>query len=269
MTIIVPHVGGLVLRHLTSLSVTGLCAQRRQSEVTRIGVHRVFDVVKRFLPRQAVDFVRSFMTALLTPILFSVRTGHFRSSWKRLAVSRTGAPLPWYSYPAIHFLSTRSYEDRTVLEFGGGQSTLWWAKRARHVVTVEGDREWCEWLRRRVPPNVDLLLVSMEDPEACVRDVTRVLADYPPFDLVIVDGLYRLELSEVARRLITDDGAVICDDSQGYHLYESFLDSGMNRVDFFGNAPGVVLPRSTSVFFNERCFLLSSTHPIPVIPTTQ
>lgn len=46
-------------------------------------------------------------------------------------------PLPWYTYPAIEFLSARPFRDRSVREFGGGQSTLRWVACARRDLTIE------------------------------------------------------------------------------------------------------------------------------------
>jgi hypothetical protein len=53
----------------------------------------------------------------------SVCSGHFRSSVNGKALSQAGVPLPWYTYPAIDFLTQRDFRGRSVLEFGGGQST--------------------------------------------------------------------------------------------------------------------------------------------------
>jgi hypothetical protein len=60
-----------------------------------------------------------------------------------------------------------------VLEFGGGQSTLWWAERAKNVVTLEGNKEWYEKIKRDMPENVDLNYVSMENKEANVSEVKK------------------------------------------------------------------------------------------------
>jgi len=60
----------------------------------------------------------------------------------------------------------------------------------------------------------------------------------------------------VARRYLADDGMIVCDDSEGHGLFAEIRDSGLNRCDFFGHAPGVVLPHCTSIVFGSRCFAL-------------
>jgi len=182
------------------------------------------------------------------------------------AVSRKGEPLPWYTYPCIDFLTYRSYEDKAVLEFGGGQSTLWWAKRAKHVVTLEGDSQWYERIKSRMPTNVDLHYVSMRSPLECVVAVEGILRSVKDsmFDVIVIDGLVRSEMIGIARRLMAEGGIIVCDNAEGYGFYEGFKDSGLSRVDFFGYAPGGVRPHATSIFFGSNSFAFSSRHPIPV-----
>lgn len=116
-----------------------------------------------------------------------------------------------------------------------------------------------------MPSNVELYLVDMESPLACVQEVESILKKYTEFDVIIIDGLYRYELIKIAQAKLSSQGVIICDNSEGYGFYDGFKGSGMNRVDFFGNAPGVVLPHCTSLLFREQCFLLSAEYPIPVI----
>ena len=183
------------------------------------------------------------------------------------AVSRTGDPLPWYTYPCIDFLKYRCYEGRTVLEFGAGQSTLWWAQRAKQVVAFEGDEVWLSKLKRRPPSNVELYLVPLDSPSASVEAVNRVLSfrSEPSFDVVVIDGLWRWELIDIAASAVTDTGIIICDNAEGYGFYDGFSHRDFHRVDFFGHAPGVVLPHCTSIFFRPRSFVFDARYPIPVV----
>jgi hypothetical protein len=107
--------------------------------MTVTSLQKWFAPAKRILPPAVWSPIRAVMTAVLTPIRFSRRTGHWRSSLRRAALSAGGAPIPWYTYPAIDFLQQRSFENCDVLEFGSGQSTLWWSRRARSVLTIEED----------------------------------------------------------------------------------------------------------------------------------
>jgi hypothetical protein len=236
--------------------------------MTQTVIQRSFAPIKKLLPRWVSNPIRSIGTACIGPVLAAYRTGYFRSAFKMAAVSKTGQPLPWYTYPSIDFLKYRTYEDKIVLECGGGQSTLWWARRAKHVVTLEGNKDWYETLKGKIPRNVDLCYVSMESKEANVSDVKHTLQtkQYSKYDVIVIDGLYRYEMIEIALDRLSDVGIVICDNADGYGFYEGFKESGLWRVDFFGNAPGVVLPHATSIYFRPSSSFVFDAHcPIPVI----
>ena len=188
------------------------------------------------------------------------------------AVSKEGGPIPWYTYPSIDFLKYRTYEDKRVLEFGGGQSSLWWAERAKYVVTLEGNPQWYEKIRRKMPANVDLRYVSMKDGETNVAAVKEVLASLsnPHFDVIVIDGLYRAQMVDIACECLAEEGIIICDnsDAESYNMYNTFRDRGLERVDFYGNAPGVVLPHCTSIFYRGSSFVFNPRIPIH-IPATE
>ncbi|HXZ48470.1 MAG TPA: hypothetical protein VEG27_05580 [Usitatibacter sp.] len=202
------------------------------------------------------------MIALLAPVLFSLREGHFRSSLKGMAVDSRGNPLPWYTYPAIDFLRRRSFAGKRILEFGAGQSTLWWAARAASVVSIEKSEEWLERVQSRAPSNVELHLARSDSPESCLADARRAIAGRM-FDVIVIDGLFRHELIPLSIEHLAPRGAIVCDNSDGYGFHEGFLPSGMLHVDFFGLAPaGIHSFYCTSVFFRPDSFVVDAEVPI-------
>jgi len=221
-------------------------------------IQRSFAPLKRWLPRPVTDVVRSTVTATLTPMRTFVGSGHFRSSFARKAVDRRGNPLPWYTYPAIEFLRSQApFDGRRVLEFGSGQSSLWWAANGASVLALEDDAEWGGSVRG----SVDLRIVNGTD---CTRFVAeaRAILDGQAFDVIVVDGLFRSAAARLALDYLKPGGALICDNAEGYGFFEALADAGLHRVDFYGNAPGVILQHSTSIFFREGCFLFENRRPI-------
>ena len=71
----------------------------------------------------------------------------------------------------------------------------------------------------------------------------------------------------IAISRLSDGGIIVCDNAEGYGFYEGFKESGLCRVAFFGNAPGVVLPHATSIYYRRFAFVFDAKHPIPVIAT--
>ncbi|MBL0257980.1 MAG: hypothetical protein IPQ03_10865 [Bacteroidetes bacterium] len=62
---------------------------------------------------------------------------------KRNSVSRE---MVWLTYPVIDFLKNYLRKDMRVFEYGGGGSTLFFAKRVAELVTVEHDKDWFQKL---------------------------------------------------------------------------------------------------------------------------
>lgn len=221
-------------------------------------IQRSFAPLKRRLPRPVSNAIRSTVTATFTPLHSFVRSGHFRSSFARKAVDRSGKPLPWYTYPAIDFLRSQApFDSRRVLEFGSGQSSLWWAANGASVLALEDDAEWGGNVRSAV----DLRLVDGADCAKFIADA-RAILDGQVFDVIVVDGLFRAEAARLALGYLKPTGALICDNAEGYGFFEALSGARLSRVDFYGNAPGVILQHSTSVFFRDGCFLFENAKPI-------
>lgn len=228
-------------------------------------IQRSFAPVKRRLPGPIADFIRSAVTAYLTPLLHYYQSGHFRSSFAMRAVDRRGRPVPWYTYPCIDFLTQQSFGGRHILEFGAGQSTHWWASVAETVVALETEEKWFKELHRQAPSNATIYHLLSPDAATCQASARDILSngEEKRFDIVVIDGAYREEMIEIAVLYLTHDGAIICDNSDSYRcFFESFKGRGFQRVDFYGAAPGVVLRECTSIFFKERCFLFDNSRPI-------
>lgn len=211
--------------------------------------------------------MRSIGTGVLTPIRFSLTSGHWKSSIAMSACTASGAPLPWYTYPAIDFLSQRNFEGKSVLEFGGGQSTLWWSVRAQSVLTIEEDVDWHERLRPRVGSNVNLHHIPVDHATRSVAAIKNVLDGQPvrAFDVIVVDGHLRQEVTALAFDYMAAGGAMILDNAEGYGFYDVIKSRNCRRIDFFGFAPGVLLRHCTSIVFVQDCFLLDPVIPIPLI----
>jgi hypothetical protein len=221
-------------------------------------VHRVSKTMRRLLPEGVFRVIRAGGTAFLTPLMFSFHTGHFVSSILGRPTNRWGQPLLWYTYPAVDFLGSKDFSGRRILEWGGGQSTLWWAKRAREVLTVETDSSWAQRLRRDVPGNVTVQSVVSEA-EAEVDGF---------FDVVVIDGFDRLGCAKRSLDLLGEEGAIILDNSEGYWgpegtypIIDLMRERGFLRVDFHGFGACGVRPFCTSLFFRPGCFMVSGKEP--------
>ena len=50
--------------------------------------------------------------------------------------------VPWMTYPMIEFLKTTITKNHEVFEFGCGASTLFFARNAKNVTSIETNKIW-------------------------------------------------------------------------------------------------------------------------------
>lgn len=180
--------------------------------------------------------------------------GWQRSIGRRVSVDKEGVPLPWFSYPAIHWLSARIRIDDRVFEWGSGSSTLWFARHAASVVTVEHDPAFADRLQRERPANVTLLqrpAMGEDASEVGSPYASAIVESDPPFDIIVVDGKERNACIEQAIPALAEDGIIVVDNSHrpAYRPGLATLAGvGLWRVDFVGGVPGFGVETTTSMF---------------------
>lgn len=223
-------------------------------------IQRNFSPLKKKLPAFLWKPIRSLITAVYTPIRFSWNSGHFKSSFLNKAVDKDGNKIPWYSYPAIDFLKNKDFSTKRVLEFGSGQSTFWWSERALSIMAFEENFEWYKQLSKNLNSNINLVYADNANKVSCLTTIEKSLQGQEPFDIIIVDGLYRYEACELAIPYLKEGGVFITDNSEaeGYGFRKAFDGLGFSRVDFFGYSPGVVMMQGTSFFFRNSSFIFSN-----------
>lgn len=226
----------------------------------RTFAHRAYAPIKRYAPAPVANFIRSALTAFGAPLWQASRSGHIKSAFAQMAVDRRGDPVPWFSYPCVHLLQASDLTGRRVLEFGSGQSTLWWARHASSVLAFDDNPEWAERVATHLrPPNA----VHLVPPEwGRARNQVQEAVGSNDFDIVVIDGMERSSLLPYAADRLRIDGCIVFDNSRWLGIVDAAAGLDLQRVDFFGPAPGVSLPQCTSIFFRNRCFLFDSSREV-------
>jgi len=116
--------------------------------------------------------------------------------------------VPWLGYRATLKIGSLLNPESTVLEFGSGMSTLWFARRCRRVVSIETDPAWHAEVIKRLARaglrNADCHLMSL--------DLLGKVADADEsFDFALVDGFRRDVAMSVAIRKVRLGGFVYLD----------------------------------------------------------
>jgi hypothetical protein len=105
----------------------------------------------------------------------------------------TGEVQPFYTPLTLDEIQNWAVQNMTILEWGGGYSTLWWAKRCRQIFTIETSSDWCEWiLARATAADIRNLTVMHRPMSTPIEQFTKLPPGCAP-DIVIIDGAARLE----------------------------------------------------------------------------
>lgn len=177
--------------------------------------------------------------------------------------------VPWWTYAAAAEVDRHlaAFDGRArVLEYGSGASSVWLARRAAHVWSVEHEPGWARVVRSLaadagVGDRLTLLEVPPEASDAPRvpsgrrgergRDYARYVAaaDLVParVDLVVVDGRARTACLEVAARRLAPGGLVLFDDSQRPRYAAGLASCGLVVRRHRGWAPSLPYPRESAV----------------------
>ena len=164
-----------------------------------------------------------------------VDDGWFRSFREYRPIDRDGRPIPWYTYSFRAFLEPRLGRSMRVFEYGAGLSSLWYAERVAQVVSVEHNHTWAQFVRDQAAHNLDVLLESNEG------SYVEAVRNHAPFDIVVIDGLYRRRSAILAAEFgLRDGGVIIWDNSDWQEFSDTFptlRKYGFRQIQFEGMGP--------------------------------
>jgi len=123
--------------------------------------------------------------------------------------------MPWISYDVISLLRRHLTASSRVLEFGSGMSTLWYAKHAAEVYSVESYEPWHKKISASLAQhgirNVNYMFAATK-----AEYVRPEIKDQKGFDLIMVDGDYRGDCVRNSLPLLNPDGILYLDNSDKF-----------------------------------------------------
>ena len=159
--------------------------------------------------------------------------------------------IPWFTYPAIEYLKQFDFSDKIVFEYGSGNSSVFWAQRAKEVIAVESDRKWFEYVSKIRSPN--LLLMLEEKKEAYASSIAR---SGKMFDVIVIDGRWRNACTVACVDFLSSHGMIIFDNSdRHYDGCNDLRNRGFFQVDFNGWGPVNGYCWTTSIFIRASTTL--------------
>ncbi len=181
--------------------------------------------------------------------------GWQHSRYMHQPLDENKSPLPWFTYSSIYFIQQKLRTSHTVFEFGSGNSTQWFAKRVKSIVSVEHDTVFYQKIHDTISslPNVEHVFGALGEGYSA-----KILAYDKQFDVIIIDGRERIQCAKNAIQALKDDGVIIWDNSDREKYQEGYqflIDHGFKQLDFRGAGPISHSEWQTSIFYrNTNCF---------------
>lgn len=182
---------------------------------------------------------------------YLVQTGWFNSFKLKESVDANFNPIPWFTYSAVDFIKERLNNNLNVMEFGSGNSTLFFAERVKKNTSFEHDNTWFQDIIKKKISNVEIKLVS----SVTAADYLQPLSAFGKFEVIIIDGLYRNDCLIASLKQLSEDGIIILVDSERNDYADGIkylLGSGFKRLDFSGIAPGIFFRKCTTIFYKDK-----------------
>ena len=126
---------------------------------------------------------------------------------------------PWLPYSATNFLINYfdKFNDKDILEFGAGCSTVFFSKTLSKVYSKEDNYDWYNFLKNKIIKK-DIKNTYLE---FCENKDNYLLIDkdWPShYDLILIDGSWRDECLKIALEKIKDNTLIILDNSDKFAL---------------------------------------------------
>jgi len=201
-------------------------------------------------------------------------TGWNKSIKLKACVGSKGNPIPWYTYPAIRMLNKLVKPEYDVFEYGAGNSSKWYSKKVKSLISVEHNSEWHKKVNLKttilVPENskrnekhygkIEPFYKLVQDKDLDRHDRTVPFMSYAceilnydkKFDIVVVDGAARVLATWLAIQKVKDGGFIVFDNSDRATRYKKCFEwlkgFGFARIDFWGPGPLNPYEWCTSIF---------------------
>ena len=147
---------------------------------------------------------------------------------------RENPDAPWLVPAAITYIEQELCPEFVGFEWGSGRSTLWFARRVRHITSVEGRRGWFDEVKRWIAKDnlaerVTLFLAevtsehnfSSEEIERYARVIDGVVDG--SLDFIVVDGHFREACLQRVSNKLRPGGLLIIDNTDV--MSKTFLDT--------------------------------------------
>lgn len=213
----------------------------------------------KYLKKIAAKLMRIFLgrglsVSLRNSFIFAKKYGLFNTAKLRSCLNSKGLPIPWYTYPSLEYLENIDIKGVRVVEYGSGNSSLYYLRRGALVTSLEDDKEWFNRIKIKSNEHHSYIFADLESEYVYREEIFKA-------EIVVIDGSYRPEctnyLIESIKGKKAEPSMIIFDNSDWYPKSIKKLDCelGWPRADFCGFGPINAYTWVTSIYFNPKKIL--------------
>lgn len=229
------------------------CKKENEEQVD-VETQGLLDILKDTTTTSKTKLIRNFN-------ILANEYAQLRTMNSGLPMDASGQAIPWFTYPATDFLSQLDFAGCNVFEYGSGQSTLFWAKRAKNVCSTEADSDWYNKVLSKAPANVQLQLAENAKDYAGSITYRSML-----FDVIVVDGIHRYKCIDYVDSHLKNTGFIIFDNSDWYpNCCARLRDMGFIQLDYCGFGPINNYTWCTSFFLRPTTVLKRAQNTISIL----
>lgn len=175
--------------------------------------------------------------------------------------------VPWWTYRAIDCMDTflKANPGAKVFEYGSGASTIWLARRAASVHSIEHDKSWFDLMRSRINGFDGITLDYLPVDEQLSTDklfhshkegyggksfeayVTAISKTKERYDVIVIDGRARAACLQIAQAHLADGGIIVFDNTKRARYNAAILRSDLLASALPGLTPSLPYPEKTTL----------------------
>lgn len=141
--------------------------------------------------------------------------------WQKL--DSNNVCYPWFTHPMLDVIDKWDLNGKTILEWGGGYSTLWWISRGAFVHCVETNKGWLDCIKSELDDKEISYMAQLDYVECNEGDndpirrsnyiYARSSGELQKPDIVVVDGILRYECMQEGIELLSKKGGILIVDN--------------------------------------------------------
>jgi hypothetical protein len=174
--------------------------------------------------------------------------------------NKNGEAIPMLTISAIDFLESYDFSQYSLIEFGSGQSTIYFSKKFLNVVSFENDKIFFDKLKNKLKNNVIYNFISNNDLltnnyKININDKTIILVDCSANRNIVIHNIFKNNMPNI----------IILDNSEFYpNSCKYIVSNGYMEIPFWGLRPTEVYNSCTSVFIKNNFVLPEKKYPVEI-----